>query len=167
MDWVTVSKTAIAFLKKYAYVVIILILGLFLMTLPMNQETQVSPGPADSPEKKTDLSEELEEILSQIQGAGEVRVLLTLASGPETVYQQKEDIPAENDKGTIHREPVVITDTSRAQSGLIRMELGPEYLGAIVLCQGADSPAIRLSIVEAVSNATGLSTNRISVLKMK
>lgn len=167
MDWVTTSQTAAAFLKKYRYVVIILLLGLLLMMLPQQEEKTERPIVAEGEEAAPDLSDALEDILCQIQGAGDVKVLLTCASGPETVYQQREDIPVSGNEGIIHREPVVITDSQRGQSGMVRMELGPEYLGAIVLCQGADSAAIRLAIVEAVSNATGLPSNCISVLKMK
>ena len=45
--------------------------------------------------------------------------------------------------------------------------LSPTYLGAVIVCQGGDSPTVKLAIVEAVSNATGLSADKITVLKMK
>ena len=41
------------------------------------------------------------------------------------------------------------------------------YTGAVIFCQGADSAGVRLQIVEAVSVYTGLSSNKIMVLKMK
>ena len=43
----------------------------------------------------------------------------------------------------------------------------PTYLGAIIICEGADDANIRLAVVDAVSKVTGLGANRISVLKMK
>ena len=49
----------------------------------------------------------------------------------------------------------------------MRQENPAQYLGVIVVCEGADSPAVRLAIVEAVSDVTGLGADRISVLKMK
>lgn len=42
-----------------------------------------------------------------------------------------------------------------------------DFTGAIVLCQGADHPEVRLKIVEAVAAFTGLGSNRIMVMKMK
>lgn len=167
MDWVSVSQTAIAFLKKYRYVMIVLLVGLLLMSMPQSKDSTLISATAETSPKTPDLSVALEEILSQIQGVGNVKVLLTLAAGPETVYQQKEELPLGTESGTIRREPVIINDAQREQNGLVRMELGPQYLGAIVLCQGADSAVIRLAIVDAVSKATGLATNCISVLKMK
>ena len=53
------------------------------------------------------------------------------------------------------------------ESGLIRQINPPAYLGAIVVCQGADNNTVRLAIVEAVSRATGLGADKISVLKMR
>jgi len=43
----------------------------------------------------------------------------------------------------------------------------PTYLGAVIVCQGADSASVRLAIVSAVGSVTGLSTDKITVLKMK
>jgi stage III sporulation protein AG len=40
-------------------------------------------------------------------------------------------------------------------------------MGAVVIAQGADDPSIKLAIVDAVTKATGLGANKISVLKMK
>ena len=100
---------------------------------------------------------QLEEILSRVEGAGEVAVLLTESRGGEIFYQTEGD-----DQRT-----VLVTGTDRSESGLVRTTQSPVYQGAVVVCQGADSPAVRLAVVEAVSNATGLGTDRITVLKME
>lgn len=39
--------------------------------------------------------------------------------------------------------------------------------GVVVVCAGADSPQVRLSVTEAVMSYTGLGSDRITVLKMK
>ena len=62
---------------------------------------------------------------------------------------------------------VILSDSTRGQEGLVCQVNPPTYLGAVVLCQGADLPSVRLSITEAVSNATGLGYHKITVLKMK
>ena len=55
----------------------------------------------------------------------------------------------------------------RKQTGLVQQVNPPTYLGAVIVCQGADSASVRLAIVEAVGSVTGLSTDKITVLKMK
>ena len=67
----------------------------------------------------------------------------------------------------IQTETVLISGSDRGQEGLIKQINAPTYRGAIILCQGADSPSVCLAIKEAVSKVTGLDTSEISVLKMK
>ena len=39
--------------------------------------------------------------------------------------------------------------------------------GAVVVCQGADLPSVRLDVTNAVAAYTGLGSDKISVIKMK
>ena len=150
-------------LKKYRYVLIVLLVGIGLMLIPdLGEQTATEPTAVET--TIPDQTEELTQILSQIQGAGKVRVLLTLAVGERTVYQTDQDIEA---SGGVKSQTVTVTNSNRDQQGLVQQIMAPEYRGAIVLCQGANDANVRLAIVEAVADATGLSTDRISVLKMK
>ena len=169
MDLKRIKHKIIDFIKKYRYVAIILIVGLLLMTLPTTQKKQGSVQQQISPEVKSEitLNESLSTILSRIDGAGEVQVMLSLASGEETVYQTDDHVVTSADTNTTQIDTVTITDADRNQTGLIRQINPPKYLGAIVVCEGADSSAVRLAIIDAVSKVTGLNTNQISVLKMK
>lgn len=163
MDWVTFREKASLFFGKYKYVVLVLVLGIVLMSLPTKSEKEEPTQPTESASFPLDPSEELAEILSQIEGVGKVRVMLTHATGPETIYQTDEDSTADS----IRVETVIITDENRAQTGLVKTVTPATYLGAIVVCQGAERPSVKLAIVEAVSNVTGVSADRITVLKMK
>lgn len=168
MDWIALRGKVLDFLKKYRYVALVLAIGLVLMMIPGKKDTNEEvPQTAAPEEKEPSVSEQLASLLSQIDGAGRVQVMLTIAAGEETVYQTDQDISTGNETGSTSWDTVTVTDAQRNQSGLIRQVNPPSYLGAIVVCQGADSPAVRLAIVEAVSKVTGLGTDRISVLKMK
>ena len=48
-----------------------------------------------------------------------------------------------------------------------RKTIYPQYLGAVVVCEGAASPQVRLDVLQAVAQFTGLSTDKISVLKLR
>ena len=166
MDWLAVKEKAGYFLRKYRYVLLILLVGIVLMCLPGGEEPEqerVSPEQTDGMSAPPDPEERLRQILSQIEGAGKVEVLLTPLAGEETVYQTDEDLSANGDR----METVIITDAQRSQQGLVKQVNPPVYLGAVVVCQGADRATVRLAIVEAVANATGLGADKISVLKMK
>ena len=141
MDRVKLQSRLQECLKQYRYVVIVVLAGVVLMCLPSGKDrtdTERETGAGQTVIVETCLEESLAIILSQIKGAGKVEVLLTEAKGAE-----------------------------RTQNGLVRQINPPSYQGAIVVCQGADSPSVRLAIVQAVSSVTGLGTDHITVLKMK
>ena len=109
----------------------------------------------------------METLLCRIEGAGKVKVLLTESMGERIIYQTDEDSNHSEKSGTVHIETVIVSNSGKGESGLIKQVIPPAYLGAVVLCQGADKPSVKLAIMEAVANATGLGTHHISVLKMK
>ncbi len=167
MDRVELREKALDALKKYRYVLPVLLVGVILMLLPEGKVEEMPPATPIVESKTMDLQTALENILRNVEGAGKVQVLLTPAAGERVVYQTDENINTGESTKDIRRETVIITDSGRSESGLVQQVLPPVYQGAIVLCQGADSPTVRLFIVEAVAKATGLSTNHITVLKMK
>lgn len=168
MDWVVAREKVGGTLRKYKYALLILAVGVILMCLPSRDSTTVEqPQETLAATQDQDIAQELELILSQIKGAGKVQVMLSKATGEETYYQTDEDQSSGTDSTSGRSDTVIITDVDRAQTGLIRKVNPPTYMGAIIVCEGADQPAIQLAIVEAVADVTGLGADRISVLKMK
>ena len=168
MDIKKLQKSTAMILQKYKYVVLVLAVGLILMLLPSSgghQETVIQTD-VDLITEVT-IQEQLEEILSCIQGAGKVKVMLTETMGEETVYQCDQDQSISDTTSTVRSETGTVTDAQRNESGLICQVNPPKYLGAIILCQGADDPALKLAIAHAVSKITGLGTDKIAILKMK
>ena len=153
-----------AFISKYKYVMIVIVAGLFFMLVPVNNE-ESEKAPDSQVVTPRGMQEALEDILGGIQGVGKVRVLLTEAQGQRTVYVFDQSSSGGGD--SVKSDAVIITDADRAQSGMIAQVIPPVYLGAIIVCQGGDQPTVRLAVVEAVCDATGLSADKITVLKMK
>lgn len=162
MDWASVKTTPQEWMKKYRFLLLILLLGILFMTVPDQKQIPIQKNttPKDT---VSDLQTELEDILSHISGAGSVKVLLTQASGEEIIYQTDEDISSDD----IQRDTVLITNSNREDLGLIKQTNPPRYRGAVILCQGAERADIRLQIVKAVMSVTGLTSDHITVLKMK
>lgn len=107
------------------------------------------------------MEERLEKILSGIEGAGRVQVLLTEETGRQILYQT--DVQSDESRRT--EDTVLVEDADRRETGLVRQTLEPKYRGAVVLCDGADQSPVKLAIVEAVGCVTGLGADRICVLK--
>ena len=130
------------------------------MFLPEHSQ---QPESAPVVESAPSLEERLEQLLGQIDGAGEVRVLLTEQAGRETLFQTDSQITGDSRSD----DTVLVESSDREETGLVRQTLEPVYRGAVVLCQGADRPSVKLAVVEAVRCVTGLGADAISVLKMK
>ena len=169
MDWTDKKDTLIPLLKKYRWAAVVLAVGILLMSLPeagsSRQETSL---PAKEPQgAEGSFQQELEKLLSALEGAGRVKLLLSAASGPENHYQIDEDLSASGDSSDRRRKTVLVTGADRSQTGLLQRTDPPRYLGAVGLCQGADSPAVKLAVVDAVATATGRTSDKIAVWKMK
>ena len=98
LDW---AKKLPVFLKRYRYPALILLLGLGLMLWPFHSKEKDQPVQALP--VQTEVSEdeeagyrkrmesELAKILSEIDGAGQVRVMLTLRYSKTAQYQTNEE----------------------------------------------------------------------------
>ena len=168
MDWLATKTKAETWFKKYRYVILVVVVGIVLITLPTKKEKEQATAPVETNTAINDAYAEekrLEAILSRITGVGEVKVMLTLASSQETVYQTNTDL---SDSGNSQRnDTVIVTNAERANTGLVARIDAPSYLGAVIVCKGGGDPIVQLAVVDAVSKALGLSSNEISVLKMK
>ncbi len=162
MDGVSPKQRINALFGKYKYPILVVLVGLALLALPKAEPSDPVQIPAQTVPTE-DLEQRLEVLLAQIEGAGQVRVLLTEDTGRETVYQT--DIQSDADSSR-SEDTVLVEDSTRNETGLVRRTLEPTYRGAVILCQGAGVPSVKLAIVEAVRCVTGLGADQISVQKM-
>lgn len=166
MDLGELKQTLSVWVMKYRWAVMVVLAGILLLCIP-GKETDPPEQTEQTVAVEHTLQQELEEILSRVEGAGKVRLLLTVATGEQIHYQTDEDTAQGTDSADLRRETVLITGASREQTGLVRRVDPPAYQGAVVVSQGADRATVRLALVEAVKTATGLTADKISVLKMK
>ena len=167
MDMKAFAGRISSIFKQYKYAAFILLVGILLMCLPSRKTQKESNLIQLQPDSIQTTAQQLEEILQYIEGTGKVRVYLTEQTGEKTLYQTDQTISASSGGDSKRYETITVTDEQRNQHGLVTQIMPPTYQGAIIVCSGADSPSVRLAIVNAVSRVTGLRADRISVLKMK
>lgn len=162
-----VVKSILQKLRPYRYPILILFLGVFLMLLPGEAEKQLEEPIIISQEIETDgLEQRLEALLSQIEGAGAVRVLLSPETGMASSYQLDRQRRTQGDDVEVDEKTVLVSENGNDRPVVVQQTY-PIYKGAVVVCQGADSAAVKLNIVRAVSSLTGLGSDKITVVKMK
>lgn len=155
--------TVLAVLKKYQYVLLILLVGVLLLGWPTGEKAQQSTESSNSDEEVIfDLpgfETEMAEVLSQIEGVGKADVVLTLSSGGRKVLAEDETVEENRRESTT----VIISRGSSQQSAVTVEVVYPTFQGALVVCDGGRSPTVCLAVVQAVKALTGLQADEISV----
>ena len=161
---------ALGVLGKWKLPLLFLALGVVLLLIPTGKKQETPAQEQEEAEQDFDLDamqRRLESILSQIDGAGRVSVMLTLASGEEAVYQQDEKRSASESGSSSEQQTVLRSDSGSEKSPVVVLRKYPQFRGALIVCDGAERAGVRLSVIEAVSGLTGLGSDKISVIKMK
>ncbi|MBQ7548224.1 MAG: hypothetical protein IJT03_00805 [Clostridia bacterium] len=115
-------------------------------------------------EEKTE--ERLMDLISAIDGAGGVRVMVTLESGSENVYAVEQSGDSSSSSESYDKKYVIV-EKDGTDSGLMLKVVEPQIRGVAVLCTGADSAEVRSEIIDTVTAVLGVSSNRVSIAKMK
>ena len=128
---------------------------------------------ADITEEGDSVTHHLENILSQIKGAGKVKVLITYDGKGELVPAQsgtKYHYSTSDEKGqtstTTETSNTVIVSGDSGNTALILKEISPKILGVIVVAEGAHDPKVKVSLLTATSAATGADIDKIKIFEM-
>ncbi len=174
--WETWREKGQELVKKYRYVLLILLAGVVMLLWPGGEKSPEAASPpalsgAASPEdfSVSALEEKLSAALSRIRGAGDVTVLLTVQGGSRQVLATDEKSARRSDGGSeTQSTTVVVSGASAAGSGpVLVQQLYPRFQGALVVCSGGNDAGVRLKLMEAVSALTGLGTDKISICQGK
>lgn len=124
------------------------------------------------------LEERLENILSNINGVGNVKVFINYSESNETVamYNEntKKSVTEETDtsggvrkvESTDSQKEIVYQENDGNKTPIIQKTVEPKIEGAIITANGASDINIKTSIIQAVEAATGLATHKIQVFEM-
>lgn len=124
------------------------------------QKAAVSAVPtAAVSQYQTQLEQQLEGLISQLQGAGKTTVMVTLTTGEETVYA------VDTQTGDVQQQEthVVLQDGS----ALAETTYLPQVCGVAVLCEGGGDVHVAARITELLHSLLDLPTNRICVEQRK
>lgn len=163
-----ILEKGIEVVKKYKYVVLVLMIGIVLLLIPSKNEESptVEETTSDDSAYVAQVEHDLCNMLSKINGAGRVEVMLTMQYGSRTEYQTDTQITNDADRSSQERKTVILSEGSAYDKAAVSAMRYPQFQGALVICEGADDPSVKLDILNAVSALTGLGTDRITVVKM-
>lgn len=123
------------------------------------------------------LEQRIRDVLKNVDGVGEVDVMLTLSASSEKVLRVDKErnraTTSETDSsgGTRQqaeeslRESTVLAGGSGSGEPVIEKELAPEISGVVISAQGGGNASVRKEISEAMQALFGLPAHKIKVLK--
>ena len=187
------------FVKNKNNLIIIVLAGVLLMIIawPVKKETKinntsninkVTESENLSDKENTELVEEeyvdrmekkVEEILCNMEGAGQVKVVITIRSSTEKVVEK--DLPvnrsntteedAEGGKRTVNnvdaQENTVYSQTGNDSQPYVIKTVSPQVEGVLVLAEGAGSGEVSKNISDAIQVLFGIEAHRIKVIKLE
>lgn len=172
-------------LKKKENLFVVILIGMLLMVISIPtdskkessiQEETVKTATEDS--KIEDLEKRLENILEETEGAGKVKVMITLKSTGEKILEKDvestENTSQETDgqggerntRDYSKKEETVTYSTGSGNSEpYVVKEMEPEIEGVLVLTEGGDNPTLVKNISDAILALFPVEAHKIKVMK--
>lgn len=122
-----------------------------------------------------ELEARLENTLSKIQGAGQVSVVITIASSSELIIaktietNKKTDTSTQNGVTTktenveIIEKPIIV-DGKNGDEPIVLLEVMPKISGIVVVAEGANDVNVKLNILKAIQALLTIPNGNIEIL---
>ena len=140
------------------------ILGVLLLMLGSlgvgnkKEDTEAVSAAPDADAYARQVEEQIREICSEVRGAGEVRVAVTLKGGYRAVYATD----LQSTGGGFKNNTVLIGSGSSEGAVLVCYD-NPEISGVGIVCSGASDPEVKKRMISLVSAAFDIGTNKIYI----
>ncbi len=128
---------------------------------------------------KDNLEANLENILSKINGVGNVKVLISYIESSEIIAMYNENTKntstQEEDSGGGTRvineidtqKDIIYKEEGGEKIPITQKVISPKIEGAIITAEGAGDATVKNNIIQAVEAVTGIATHKIQVFEMK
>ncbi len=145
---------------------IALILLSGLLPKRQNELPHAEPPPAVSEQDpdayRIQLEERLTDLLSDMDGVGQVHVMITVSGTGEQIYAS-EISESHSDRGTQSSASPVLLRTNGSESALISETRTPAVCGAAILCAGGGHAAVQERVTKAAAALLGIPVSSIYV----
>lgn len=115
---------------------------------------------------KSQIQNELVEILNKIKGVGECEVMVTVEGTTEYVYAENLNDYTDNDgtkQSNKHENNIVMIEENGEKKALVKKIIKPKINGVVVVCEGGDDVRIKERVLKAASTALNISASKICV----
>lgn len=129
-------------------------------------------------DSSNEIEAKLENILSKIEGVGDVKVFVNYSESSQIIAMYNEDSKVsnieENDTSggtrktqeTDTKKDIVYKEENGEKTPITQKVIQPKIEGAIITAKGANNVNVKTSIIQAVEAVTGLAVHKIQVFEM-
>lgn len=170
--------------NKRTIIIIIGLAGIVLIFvssfIPAKGDENIDTDAAESPpttadEYRRQLENELSAIISKIDGAGNVSILITMDSTTEDVYaverktEEKSSLSTGSDTGDSESEYkeenkyVTVKRKDGSEDTVLQKQIMPKIRGVLVVCDGGGNSVVKEKITQAVSGVLNISGGKVFV----
>lgn len=136
----------------------------------LQEETSASvQEQTDTQQMTAELEKRLEQTLSLIDGAGAVRVMLTLQDTGEKIVEKDLSRRSSNsgtDESTDESQSSVYVREGSTEQPYVSRERLPQVEGVLVVAQGGGNSLVKQNILQAVMSLFPLEAHKITIVKM-
>lgn len=154
-----------------------------IIAMPVKEKDSVADEPrgenievSDNTQYAQYLEQKLEQILSEMEGAGKVMCMVTLSQSAEHVIEKdmeiSDDVVTESDSqgGTrttnqsLRSETTIYSENENG-SPYVSKEISPKVEGVLVIAEGGDNAVVVKNITESVQALFGIESHKIRIVK--
>lgn len=152
--------------KKLLPVAALICVIMIILVISVNPEAESineTTKSASDVDMQSEIQQKLENIISKIDGVGNVSVMITYNSSGENIYAQNSKSENNGDKKSVNSEIVLYESPDGNDEGLIVSVKNPDISGVAVVCDGGNSMKIKAEITELVTRLFGIGADRVYV----
>lgn len=134
----------------------------FLKISKTSSETQTSTTYINTTEYVSSIETKLENLLSGIKGAGNVKVMVSIDSSVELKFATDEVITTSGQK-TETETKIILVEVNGKNEPIIISEKLPSVTGVVVVSSGASNTKVKLDIINAIQILLNIDSSQIQV----
>lgn len=158
--------------KMRSNILLALMLGILLLAVGkgFSGTERKEENPPQTMEQETadrETERRMAEILSKVEGAGQVDVMLTYRQTEEKTIAHNETREETGETLRTEQTAILLEDGDGATEPLVLTKNSPVVEGVVITAQGANQPAVAAALNQAAQALLDVPAHKVAVLKMK
>ena len=150
---------------------ILVLFGLLLavIAIPVDREKPVGEEKEETAREdaendyETRMEQKLGELLSRVEGVGNVEIMLTVEGSGEKQVEKDQTVTEDSTQ----EETVYEESGNSGRTPYVASETNPRVEGVLVIAEGGDSSRVKQEIIEAAQALFGIEAHKIKIMKME